>query len=191
MSKKKNNSKKTNKNVNTRKLRITLDIILILIGFVFLGFGINDLIGKINSNKISDSERFHMSYNYVSVKKSKYKYIDISRANKLLKSDDAIMLLGSPTDPWTQVLVKPLNDVIKGKVIYYLEVKDINTDSKNFKKLLEKTKLESAMTPTLIIVKKGKITILTKKDIYENYKGVPLEYFNEDNINKLKELVNH
>lgn len=189
MSKKKN-SKKTKQTRNTRKLRITLDIILILIGFVFLGFGINDLIGKINSNKVSDSERFHMSYNYVPAKKSKYKYVDISMASKLLKSDDAVILLGNPTDPWTQVLVKPLNDIIKGKVIYYVETKTLDVDNKNVKKFLENAKLKSIETPTLITVDKGKTTILTKKDIYGDYKGVPLEYFNEDNINKLKELVN-
>ena len=48
--------------MKNRTTRIILDIIIIIIGVIFLIFGIRDFIGQVNSLKQSDLEKFKKEY---------------------------------------------------------------------------------------------------------------------------------
>lgn len=188
----KNKDKKNKKQIDTRKLEIILDIILILVGFVFLYFGIRDLMVKIDSTKVTDAEKFSRKYSYVSKDESIYKYISYKDAEIYLKSNGAIILVGNPLDSWTQVLVKPLNDLYKtkGKEIYYLELNDEDIGTRSYISLIKALNVKSLNTPTIIKVDKTKFKVYTKKDIYDSsYDGAPIDYFTKENIEKLKKLI--
>lgn len=172
-----------------KRIRIITDILIILFGVVFLVFGIKDATKEINKNKVSDAERFHRSYNYVSTKESVYEYVSIKKAISLL-DDDCVLLIGKTTNSWTQVLVKPLNDIYKDGKIYYLELDNIENTSPAYNKLLAKLNVKKLDIPTIVISKKGKLNIVTRNDIVDkDYEGAPIDYFNKETKNKLKELL--
>lgn len=181
--------KKKKEEKDTRKLRIILDILIILIGFVFLYFGIRDAKVYISNIKKSDAEVFHKEYSYVSVKECVYEYISLKDANKLLK-ENSVILIGNSEDPYTQVLVKPLNDIYKNKKIYYLKSSVLDSNKKEFDSFKKVLGVKEFNTPTIIITKGNKHVILLKEDIYDSeFDGAPIEYFNNENKEKLKELV--
>lgn len=183
---------KKKKEIDTRKLEIILDIILILVGFVFLYFGIRDLKVKIDSTKITDGERFAKTYSYVSKDESVYKYVSYVEAANIVTNADATILVGEPLDPWTQVLVKPLNDIYKKKKqnIYYLEFSDKDKETHSYNVFTKSIKKKNLSTPMIIISKKGKQKIYTKSDIYDkSYDGAPIDYFTKENLDKLKKLI--
>ena len=106
--------------------------------------------------------------------------------------NDITILVGNPTDSWTRILVKPLNDIYKekNKTIYYLEINDDIKKTNEYKDFLKVLKVKNLNTPSIIISKNSKISIYTKDDIIsKDYDGIPLEYFNDDNIKKFKELI--
>jgi len=168
--------------------RIIIDIIVIIIGIVFLTSGIKDAYNLYQSSQIKDNLVFRKSYRDME-EDNIYKYISIKEANKLLEKESGTILIGSPHDSWTQILVKPLHDYSKEYVsnIYYLETDDLDTESKEYTKLIDK--LGEISTPMIIITKNGKTEVkLTKNDIYddENFEGAPIDYFNEENIASLQ-----
>lgn len=174
--------------MKNKTLRIVLDVILIIIGIVFLISGVKEAYNLYNSNKIEDNIIFKKSYNYVD-EDNIYKYINTKELNNLLKNKRGIALIGYKTDPWMQVLVSPLNKIISTKydVIYYLELDDLDTDSKEFKELNKKIDISS---PLLIIFNKEEIKILTKKDLIdESYQEAPLEYFDEERLKYFEDII--
>ena len=78
--------KKKNNQKDTKKLRIILDILIILIGFVFLYFGIRDARIYYANMKKTDAEIFHKEYSYVSVKDCVYEYISFQFPDTYLLS---------------------------------------------------------------------------------------------------------
>ena len=181
--------KKKNNQKDTKKLRIILDILIILIGFVFLYFGIRDARIYYANMKKSDAEIFHKEYSYVSVKESVYEYISLKEANKILK-EDSVILIGDSEDPYSQVLVKPLNDIYKGKKIYYLQSVLLDSKKKEYNSFKKELKVKEFTTPMIILSKSNKHKVLTKNDIYDSeFDGAPIEYFNNERKEKLKELV--
>ena len=171
------------------KIRIVTDILIIIIGIIFLIFGVKDGIKEINKNKISDAERFHRSYSYVSTNESVYEYVSVRKATSLL-DEDCVILIGKTTNAWTQVLVKPLNDIYKDGKIYYLELDDIENTSPIYNKLLAKLNVKKIDVPSVVISKKDKLKIITRNDIVDkDYEGAPIDYFNKETKNKLKELL--
>ena len=172
-----------------QRLRIILDILIIIIGIVFLVFGIRDGIKEINRYKVSDAEKFHKSYSYVSTKESVYEYISLGKATKLLE-EDSVILVGKTTNAWTQVLVKPLNDIYKDSKIYYVEMDDIENTSPAYHKFLSKLGVKKMDIPTIVVTKSDKTKIISKDDIVDkDYEGAPIDYFNKETKNKLKELL--
>lgn len=175
-----------------KKLRITLDIITILIGMIFLFWGIKDAYSLYKNSKVDDNVKFAHSYTSVS-KDNIYKYASLKDVNKLLKSDNAVIIFGKTTDPWMQVLVAPLESICKEyvDVIYYLELDNIDFSDKEYKSVLEK--VGSLSSPEVIFIKSSKIAeTLEKSDIYdENFEGAPIEYFDKNNLatfnDKIKE----
>lgn len=168
--------------------RIIIDIALIVAGVVLLIFGIKDAVDKISSLKVEDGVRFNRSYSYVS-EDNRYKYVDLKAATKLLKEKSGILLIGSPKDTWTQVLVKPLHDIVPDNLdIYYLEIDDLDEDTRAYKEF--PINLKDAGTPVIVIANGGGLEVFKKQDIYdEEYAGIPLDYFDEERVSSLKELL--
>lgn len=169
--------------MKNKKLRILLDILLILIGVVFLVFGVKDAISYFNQNTVSDAQKFHKSYNYVSTNDSVYEYITLKETNNL---ENGIILVGEPTDSWTQVLVKPLNDIAKTNdmKVYYLETTDLKNTDKYYTSVLYKLNVTKLTTPTIAIVKNSKVSKLyLKSDLYDKeYDGAPIDYFDKTKL---------
>ena len=179
--------------MKNKTLRIIVDITLIILGIIFLVFGIKDLINEINANKVEDSVRFKKDYSYVSTD-NVYKYITLKELDKMLDSETGIVLVGNPKNPWTQVLVSPLNDVVKSSDmnIYYLDNSDIDESSKYYISILSKLEIEDFEVPNIIFIKQGTIIKLySKSDLYESsYKDAPIEYWTENRLESFnKDMV--
>lgn len=168
--------------------RIIIDIALIIAGIILLIFGIKDAVDKINALKVEDGVRFNRSYSYVE-ENNRYKYVDLKAATKLLKEKSDILLIGSPKDTWTQVLVKPLHDIVPDNLdIYYLEVEGLDEDTKAYKEF--PINLKEVGTPIIVIANGGELEVFKKQDIYdEEYDGIPLDYFDEERVSSLKKLL--
>ena len=138
---------------------------------------------KSTNIKIEDSVIFKNDYSYVS-KDNVYEYLTLKEASEMFKNGTGIILIGSPTDAWTQVLVEPLNDIVKSKkmTIHYLENKNLDESSKNYKSIISKLDKDVLTNPMIIFIKAGIINeIYLKEDIYnKNYKGAPIDYWNEE-----------
>ena len=172
-----------------KRLRIIVDIVLIVVGIIFLIFGIKDAIDMYNSSKVSDALRFKKSYSYVP-EDNVYNYVTLKDLNKMLKGDSFILLIGEPLDSWTQVLVSPLNEVVnsKNQKIYYLESTDLDSTSSDYEKLLSNLDLDKLTTPYIAFIKDGSIyKTYFKDDLYESdYDGAPIDYWTEDKLDTFK-----
>lgn len=178
-----------------KKLRIIIDILLILVGIVLLVFGIKDVYNTFKVEEVPDALIFRKSYNSVSEDNS-YKYITLKEADELLRDGTGIILIGSPSDAWMQVLVSPLDDIAKSYEldIYYLELDKLDTNSTIYEEF--EIDLSKINTPSILLIKEGTILKeMSKDDIFEsNFEGAPIEYFDEENLikfkNSLKEISN-
>ena len=175
--------------MKNKRLRIIVDIILIVVGIIFLIFGIKDAIDMYNSSKVSDALLFKKSYSYVP-EDNVYNYVSLKELNKMLKKNSFILLIGEPLDSWTQVLVNPLNEVASSKdqKIYYLETTDLNSSSSDYENLLSNLDLDELTTPYIAFIKDGSIyKTYSKDDLYESdYDGAPIDYWTENRLNTLK-----
>lgn len=175
---------------DNRLLRILIDLALIILGIIFLVFGIKDMKDMINANKIEDNVRFKKEYSYVS-KDNIYKYTDLKELSKLLDDGKYVILIGNKKDPWTQVLVSPLNDVIKDtkiKNIYYLDMSNVDKNDKNYNKILSKLKIEKFEVPMIVFT--NDIKILVKNDIYnKEYTDAPIDYWDDEKIVEFNKLI--
>lgn len=182
--------------MKNKKSRIVIDSLLIILGIVFLIFGIKDLKSFVSSQKsdISDAEKFKSDYQYVA-KDNSYKYIDIKELRTILDGkDEKIILVGSPLDSWTQVLVSHLDEYAKSikKSIYYLDLDKVDKTSDDYKKILKKIKLDDITTPTVIIKTKSNIELLKKEELYDsNFTDAPIDYWTEKRVEELKEILNN
>lgn len=174
--------------MKNKALRIGLDIALIVIGIVFLIFGIKDAINYASKDKLSDNVQFSRDYPEIN-EDNIYKYMNASEASKMLESGSGVLLLGKKSDTWMHVLVSPLNDILKENVenINYLDMDTI--DENDYKSLEEK--IELINSPCIVIIKNGEVkTKLSKSDIIpENFDGAPIEYFTDERIASLKEKL--
>lgn len=166
--------------MKNKKLRIGLDIALIIIGIVFLIFGIKDAVDKINKAKVPDNVQFSKDYREIE-EENIYKYLKSEDAQKFYEKSSGVLLIGNKSDAWMHVLVKPLNDIVKESYenIYYLEA-DNGSETLN--------KFNINKTPCIIILEDGNILVkLESKEIFEkNFEGAPIEYFTEERIDNLK-----
>lgn len=177
--------------MKNKALRIGLDIALILIGIVFLIFGIKDAIEMAKNSKITDNVLFSRDYKEIS-EDNIYDYIDSKELGQLLENGTGAILISKKSDAWTHVLVTPLNDLLKEKYdkIYYLDLDDekvLSEESKN--KLQEKLNIQNI--PCITFIKDGSVQLaLDKSDLIENnYDGAPVEYFTDERIDQLKEKL--
>lgn len=173
-----------------KKLRITLDLIIIAVAVVFLIFGIRDAIDKFKGNSISDNMRFARVFSDL-YENNIYKYISLKDTNRMIEKNSGVILIANHNDEWTGALVKPLEDIVKNRVdkIYYLELDGIDMSSKEYLKLTKK--IGNLDTFRLLIIKNGKVlTNLSKTELVEeSYDGDPKEYFEDTRIDALKEKL--
>jgi len=179
--------------MKSKKVRITVDILLIIIGVVFLIFGIKDAIEFFTPAKVEDGVKFNKDYNTVSAEEAVFKYVSLDNLEKTLDKENAIVLVGNPLDPWVQVLVKPLNDALVSleKEAYYYEEKEENKEHTSYKNIMQKLEIDSFITPTIIVIKNKEITILDYNSLYDSsFDGLPVEYWNEERTDDLKSKLN-
>lgn len=173
--------------------RIIIDIVLIIVGIVFLILGIKDFIATIKSNKVEDAVRFQKNFSYVSADNN-YKYISLKELDKLL-NEKGIILIGNHLDSWTQVLVSPLNEIVKTykEDIYYLETEKLDVKSKYYNNIISKLELDHLEYPTIIFVKDGVVQSIYKKDdIYQkDYEEAPIEYWTSKRIDDFKMTISN
>lgn len=177
--------------MKNNKLRILIDILLIILGVVFLIFGIKDFKEEFfTKSEVTDGMRFHREYNYVSEKESIYTYIKVQ--DYLDINDDSYLLIGSNKSPLTNVIVKPLNDIAKQNKVKLYYIKNDISDDKNYNKLLKKIKLDNLdKEPIIVVIKNKKVTTYTKENLYEkDFTESPIEYWTDDRISSLNELLN-
>lgn len=145
-----------------KKLRIAVDIVLILVAGVFLFFGVKEAIEKFDSMRVTDSQRFAHAYQSVD-KDNRYEYII---EKKLGDISDGVVFVGNPNDSWSQVLAPVLTDMLdeyEVSSIFYHE-----TDEE---------------TPKILVYEgKQKVAEFLKNDIIdEEYDGIPIEYYQDEN----------
>ena len=154
--------------MKSKPFRITIDLILIILGIVFLVFGIKDAISTFSTPTLEDNVKFSKSYTNVPIDNI-FKYIEsLDKVN----GQNAIIFIGNPYDVWSQVITPVLYEMIKDKydVIYYYEQKDD--------------------VPQIIIIDDTVKQVYKKDDLIEKeYKDAPIEYFTEENKNKLSNIL--
>lgn len=168
---------------------IVSDLIIIAVGVVFLVLGIRDFKEYMAENTLSDAERFKKEYSYVDSDNS-YQYL----SNKEIKNFSMgtnILLIGDPLDSWTQILVEPLDRVIKNsqKKIYYIAKDNLSND-----KIGEQLKItefaDSLGSPTIIFFEDGKVErIMTKSEIYEDLNSIPIEYWTDERFESFRTKI--
>lgn len=176
--------------MKNKTLRIILDLVLIIVGIIFLIIGINDAYNLYKDSKSNDNIMFKKSYN--SVKQDNiYKYIKLQEIDKILDNEKGILLIGKTTDPWMHILVSPVNDILEGEIekIYYLELDNIDETSETFIDLNKR--LDKLNSPCIVIFNKGQLlTVLNKEDIFNpDYEGAPIDYYDDKRIDELKEKL--
>lgn len=176
--------------MKNKTLRIILDLVLIIVGIIFLIIGINDAYNLYKDSKSNDNITFKKSYN--SVKQDNiYKYIKLQEIDKILDNEKGILLIGKTTDPWMHILVSPVNDILEGEIekIYYLELDNIDETSETFIDLNKR--LDKLNSPCIVIFNKGQLlTVLNKEDIFNpDYEGAPIDYYDDKRIDELKEKL--
>lgn len=170
---------------------ILADILLIIVGVVFLISGINDFKDYYNRSHPSDAALFHLSYTSVLEKDAKYEYIKLNKINNIL-NENVIIFAGNTKDAFSQILAKPLNDIMleKDEKIYYLELDNIDTKNTKYSEFLQKINTEKLSTPSIIVKKDNNIKVITKNDWFnKEYDGILVEYFDEEQIDNLKKLI--
>lgn len=181
---------------NTKALRIIVDLLLIILGIIFLVFAIKDAKDFINSQKtnpLTDAERFSKDYSYID-SNNVYKYISLEELNNVL-DNTGIIILGEKYDPWMQVLVSPLNDIISSynkNILYYDTSIEVDETSDIYISIISKLGINNfGVFPNIIIVKDGKILLyLEKKNIYDlEYSGAPIDYWTDESIKNLKDKL--
>ena len=153
--------------MKSKVLRITVDLILIVLGIVFLVFGIKDVSNTLSKPALEDNVKFSKSYTNVP-SDNNFKYIE---SIDKIEDDNAIIFVGNPEDPWSQVLAYTLCDILKNRVIYYLE-----------------DEIEESI-PQIVIIKNKEKKTYTKSIIIDgDYDGIPIEYWTSEKRDKLSKL---
>ena len=154
--------------MKSKSFRIIIDLLVVILGIVFLVFGIKDTIKSFSQPTIEDNIKFSKSYTNVPTNNI-YKYVE--SIDEIEDENNTVIFVGNPKDEWSQVLACVLFDVLNDKynIIYYLEEYD-------------------SSIPNLIILKNGKQSIYKKNDLIEpNYKEAPIDYWTDERkLNLLK-----
>lgn len=155
-----------------------------------------------NDAKIEDNIKFKNEYNSVS-ENNVFVYRDSDEIIKILEKGTGVVFMGFPECPWCQAYAPMLNEVAKEvgiEKIYYCNIKkDRLSNSSNYQKIVELLKgnllyddegNDRIYVPDVTIVKNGIIighnnetSVVTTDD------GTPSEYWTEEKIKNLKEVL--
>ena len=145
--------------MKSKPFRITIDLILIILGIIFLVFGIKDAISTFSTKELDDNVKFSKSYTNVPTDNT-FKYI---KSLDNLDEQNAIIFIGNPNDVWSQVISPVLYEIVKDKydvIYYYEELEDV---------------------PEIIIINESNKNFFKKDDlINSDYEGIPIEYFTQE-----------
>ena len=154
-----------------------------------------------SKDKVSDNIRFSELYSQVS-SNNVYKFINATEALSIINNRSGIILMGFPTNKWTNSYAKIVNDAAKEvgiKEIYYYDfLNDRENNNGTYETIVNKLEVyvtvddlgnKDLHAPTLIIVKDG--IIIGYFDDMTNIKGplTPEYYYNETVKNKYKEEI--
>lgn len=159
--------------------------IVIIIGFIFIGT--RDFTKKV----VVDNERFDKDYVNVS-KNNVFKYSDAVEIYSKLKSDNAIIFMGFPSNIWSGYYANILNEAAKDSGIKEILYYDFYQDRKNKNATYESIVLslsnylvtldngdKEIYAPTLIIVKDGQIVAFDSETSLVKGNITPEDYWTE------------
>lgn len=159
--------------------------IVIIIGFIFIGT--RDFTKKV----VVDNERFDKDYVNVS-KNNVFKYSDAVEIYSKLKSDNAIIFMGFPSNIWSGYYANILNEAAKDSGIKEILYYDFYQDRKNKNATYESIVLslsnylvtldngdKEIYAPTLIIVKDGQIIAFDSETSLVKGNITPEDYWTE------------
>lgn len=151
------------------------------------------LIGKTDFKKHEDTEakKFHALYNLVS-SDNLYVFSDATDVLNIINGRSGIILMGFPSNKWTNNYAKILNDTAKelgvDKIYYYDFLKDRDESNGTYETIVNKLNIyvtvddegtKDLHAPTVLIVKNGEI--IGYFDEASSMKGIvtPEDYYNE------------
>ena len=176
--------------MKNKKFRIIVDLVLIIVGILFLALGIKDLVKELNSKTVNSAEKFASSYSSVDTD-NVFEYISLKDLNKILNEKKALVFIGDKLDPWSQILAKPLNEVAKktGIKINYVELNEQDFSQKEYSKVLSKLEIKKFNAPMVVFSQKDTNEYLNKDEIFDTkFEGAPIEYWTSE---KLDEFDNY
>lgn len=175
--------------MKNKTARLAVDVIMIIVGIALLIWGIKDAYDFFKPPKVDDNILFRRSYRSVP-EDNKYRYINKEDVENVFEEGSNILILGKTTDPWMQVLVGPLNEIIKDEVdvIYYLEMDDLTFTEEE---KINGIRFDNLSLPHIFVIESGDIKkSLGYKDIFDSdFDGAPIEYFDEEHKAILKDYL--
>ncbi len=170
-------------------------IITIIILILFI------IIGKTDYKKkdISDNEKFSNLYNLVD-KNNIYKIARSSEVLEIVDNKSGVILMGFPTNKWTNYYAKLLNDVAKEvglkEILYYDFLQDREENNGTYETIVNRLKAyvtvddEGSMdiyAPTVIVVKNGEVIGYFNDTAIMQGITKPEIYYNEYNTSLISE----
>ncbi len=154
-----------------------------------------------SKNKLSDNERFSNLYNKVEID-NVFKFSGALDVLNIINGRTGIILMGFPTNKWTNYYANIINEVAKDlniKEIYYYDFLDdrINNNG-TYETIVNNLDVyvtvddlgnKDLHAPTLVVVKNG--SVIGYFDETATIKGVvtPEYYYTDDVINRTKEEI--
>ena len=169
---------------------------------VFASIGCYSIYKNNNEKVENDAIKFSSEYTNVS-KDNPFVYRTLDQINKILENGTVIVYLGFPECPWCQKYVTFLNEVAKDYNIDKVYYANISDDRKNntasYKRTIELLSSylqydeegnKRIYVPSVIFIHKGEIVGFDDETACDT-KGFddPNDYWNDDNINELKERL--
>lgn len=169
----------------TKLMRIGVDLVLIILGIIFLVFGIKDAIKQVKVTKTETPDNIKIAREYTNLSTDNV-FLYLNGSNKL-KEGNHIVILASKNDPYAQVLMPVLNEIGKSyNINIYYEHASIEMERYN-----ENNKKIIYHRPEVAIFEnESSIIDLKREDLYDfNYDGILIEYWTEERINNLKSTL--
>ena len=159
------------------------------------------IIGKkdYSKDKVSDNVKFSELYNMVS-DDNVFKFVNASEALNIINGKSGIILMGFPTNKWTNYYAFLINEVCKEmgieEVYYYDFLDDRDNNNGTYETIVNALDVyvtvddlgnKDLYAPTLVVIKDG--VVLSYFDETAIIKGVvtPEYYYTNDVIDKTKE----
>lgn len=180
------------------KKRTIFDIFLILVLLgVLIFLGTKDY----SNNKKDDSTKFDKEYSLVD-KNNIFKYINADEVLDKIKNGNNVIFIGSSKNEWANYYASMLNEVAielgVNEIGYYDFYNDRAQKTVKYNKIVDE--LSTYLTrddegnikitsPTLIVVKDGKVITFDDETSYAKVGFEPSDYWNEDSVYNKKLML--